>query len=219
MTVNIKENPVIRGGKMKNILVTMSIIILSNALLAPMPGGKKKVKERYVGHVIEPGGEKELNILIKKWTSVNEMIKLHTILKEKGHKKMCRKFRKMTAGNVWFTKGGRFYISFASSIETPEGRKILLITSDPLTSVGDSISSRIPTRSENISDAAFNDQVPRALETEYQYFGAIHFTLNDTGFSEGKTIERIKIDIGEDGKLKIQTVEIPPKMFHKIRKK
>ncbi len=170
----------------------LSLALLAGAVSMAVAGDEKPPKETFRARVVNVGGNLPsgtglLWMTVENWSTEQEREALVRGLQAGGTEGLTKAMRKMDKGYVRFQESLRWKINHAVSIDTPDGRKIRLVTERPITFV----------------------ETGASLRSQDYTVGVIEFTLPPNGKpGEGVLIPAAKVSINEAAK-SIE-IETPP---------
>lgn len=178
-------------GTMKTALALLLVLLLGVFALS-FAGDKDVPKETFRARVVNTGGNLPSGtglmwITVESWSTDQEREALLRGLQAGGTEGLTKAMHKMDKGYVRFQETLRWKINHAVSLDTPEGRKIRILTERPITFVETSAS----------------------LRSQDYTVGVVEFTLPSDGKpGEGVLIPAAKVSINEAAK-SIE-IETPP---------
>lgn len=187
-------------------------------VLLPFQLKGKGKKEKFTGHVTEAFGKVKVTMVMKEWTSGEEIKNFCTAFKE-DENKAAEMIRKNKLGTVQFQMGSRFNIIYASKTETDGGTKYLLITHIPMIEKDSASSYHSVGRPRARTDRDPFLVAETGKKKGSPFFGAITFTLTSGHPGTGKVMNMIKFKLNEDGKLEPEPQQYAPRELEEIKKK
>lgn len=126
---------------------------------------------------------------VESWTSDEDGERLKAILKEGGPEALLREFQKgkTRAGYVLspaLTREPSWRVAMATSVDTPRGRVVRLLTDRPI---------------------QFAEAYTQARSLDYE-FAAFEFTLDKKGNGQGIAIPAARLSQDEDGQVTVETL-------------
>jgi hypothetical protein len=172
--------------------LALLLILLLGALALSFAGDKDVPKETFRARVVNVGGNLPsgtglLWMTVESWSTDQEREALLRGLQARGTEGLTDAMHKMNKGYVRFQDNLRWKVNHAVSIDTPEGRKIRLLTERPIQFV----------------------ETANSLRSQDYTVGVVEFTLPPDGKpGEGILIPAAKVSIKE-GTKSIE-IETPP---------
>lgn len=172
--------------------LALLLVLLLGALALSFAGDKDVPKETFRARVVNiggnlPSGTGLLWMTVESWSTDQEREALLRGLQARGNEGLTDAMHKMDKGYVRFQDNLRWKVNHAVSIDTPDGRKIRLVTERPITFV----------------------ETGASLRSQDYTVGVIEFTLPTSGKpGEGVLIPAAKVSINEAAK-SIE-IETPP---------
>ncbi len=172
--------------------LALLLVLLLGALALSFAGDKDVPKETFRARVVNVGGNLPsgtglLWMTVESWSTDQEREALLRGLQARGNDGLTDAMHKMNKGYVRFQDNLRWKVNHAVSIDTPQGRKIRLVTERPIQFV----------------------ETANSLRSQDYTVGVVEFTLPPDGKpGEGVLIPAAKVSINEAAK-SIE-IETPP---------
>lgn len=188
-------------------------LLLAVTLVGISLAEENKKEERFTGDVIQSTGITKLTMVINHWTAAAEMQQFFAVREGKGVKEMRKNIREQKAGYIWFDNKTRMPVNIASNQITKTGRTILLIVELPL------YTAEVYASSDPTDKSRFAMDSNTSPDTAGQYFGGVYFQLNKKDKGKGRVFGKVIMDIGQGGRMQLNTRESPPRMLKRVKKR
>lgn len=197
--------------KMRHCKTIILVLLLAGTVNSSLLAEENKPEERFTGDVIQSSGISKLTMVINHWTTSVEMGQFFTVRSAKGVEEMRKNIRQQKAGYIWFDNKSRIPINIASSQKTDKERTILLIVEHPL------YAAEVYASADPTDKSRFSVDANTSPDTASEYYGGIFFKLNKKNKGKGRVFGKVKLDVGQGGRLKLNTREAPPRMLKRVK--